>query len=194
MIRYFAFCQGDILLTEAGEIPCGENPPVRLKPWQTVTSITSPAGDECRAIRLDAPVSGEPGLRMTGLRQAYGLLPGEDYRLAGKCQELIYWDQTSRYCGACGMPLEWQTSISKQCPSCGKEWWPSLALAIIVRVSRGQEILMVHSRNFRCGRMIGQGRARRWSSAYTARCWRRPDCASATCATSAASPGPTPAA
>ncbi len=149
MIRYFAFCQGDILLTEAGEIPCGENPPVRLKPWQTVTSITSPAGDECRAIRLDAPVSGEPGLRMTGLRQAYGVLPGEDYRLAGKCQELIYWDQTSRYCGACGMPLEWQTSISKQCPSCGKEWWPSLALAIIVRVSRGQEILMVHSRNFR---------------------------------------------
>ena len=30
-----------------------------------------------------------------------------------------------------------------------KEWWPSLAVAIIVRITRGDEILLVHARNFR---------------------------------------------
>ena len=45
--------------------------------------------------------------------------------------------------------MRWQTDISKQCPECGKEWWPSLAVAIIVRITRGDEILLVHARNFR---------------------------------------------
>ena len=154
MIRYFAFCQGDILLTDEGDIPFGINPPIPLKPWQTITTITSAGGDECRVVRLDAPVSGVEGLQMTALRQAFLILSPQDYQLAGKCQELLYWDQTSRYCGVCGSPLNWQTSISKQCPDCGKEWWPSLAIATIVRVERGDEILMVHSRNFR-GRFYG---------------------------------------
>ena len=149
MIRYFAFCQGDILLTDEGNIPFGVDAPVPLKPWQTVTAITSAAGDECRVVRLDSPVSGVAGLQMTGLRQAFTILSPADYQLAGKCHELLYWDHSSRYCGVCGSPLSWQTSISKQCPECGKEWWPSLAIATIVRVERGDEILMVHSRNFR---------------------------------------------
>lgn len=154
MIRYFSFCQGDILLTDEGNIPFGINPPVPLKPWQTITAITSTSGDECRIIRLDTPVTGVDGLQMRGLRQAYTILSPQDYQLAGKCQELLYWDQSSRYCGVCGTPLRWQTSISKQCPECGKEWWPSLAIATIVRIQRGDEILMVHSRNFR-GRFYG---------------------------------------
>jgi len=86
---------------------------------------------------------------MMGLRQAFTRLSPTDYALAGKCQELLYWHHNTRYCGVCGMPLEWQTSISKQCPHCGKEWWPSLAIAIIVRVQRDDQILLVRSRNFR---------------------------------------------
>lgn len=45
--------------------------------------------------------------------------------------------------------MKWQTEISKQCPECHKELWPSLATAIIVRISKGDEILMVHARTFR---------------------------------------------
>ena len=36
-----------------------------------------------------------------------------------------------------------------RCKECGKELWPSLATAIIVRVTRGDEILMVHAHTFR---------------------------------------------
>lgn len=148
MTRYFAFCQGDVLLTAEGNIPFGIQPPVPLKSWNHVTTLHQ-EGDEVQVIRLDQPVTGRDDLQMMGLRKTFQVLSAKDYRLAGKCAELLYWDQQTRYCGVCGSPLKWQTDISKQCPECGKEWWPSLAVAIIVRITRGDEILLVHARNFR---------------------------------------------
>ena len=41
------------------------------------------------------------------------------------------------------------TDISKKCTECGKEWWPSAATAIIVRIQRDNRILLVRARNFR---------------------------------------------
>ena len=42
-----------------------------------------------------------------------------------------------------------ETDISKRCTCCGKEVWPQLATAVICLVSRGDEVLLVHARNFR---------------------------------------------
>lgn len=145
---YYIFCQGDILLTAEGNVPFGDLPPVDVKPWQEVTTLQR-GGEQCRIVRLDSPVVGRNDLQMVPLRKSAQFLSPEDYQFAGKCAELLYWDQNTRYCGVCGSPLKWQTEISKQCPECGKEWWPSLAIATIVRVERGDEILMVHARSFR---------------------------------------------
>lgn len=158
MIRYLAFCQGDILLTSEGTIPFGLQPPVPLQPWNIVTTLQV-GSDEVKVIRLNRPVEASPGLQMTGLRKTYAMLSAEDYALAGKAAELIYWDQNTKYCGCCGSPTKWMTEISKQCPECGKEWWPSVATAIIVRIEKkaaagcspNEEpaILLVRARNFR---------------------------------------------
>ena len=45
--------------------------------------------------------------------------------------------------------MKMHTDISKRCEECGKEVWPSLATAIIVLVHRGDDVLLVHARNFR---------------------------------------------
>jgi len=153
---YFAYCQGDILLTCEGNVPSGE-PPIPFQPWEHVTDIQSPISPsmdsmeplKAHVYRLDKPVTGHPELQMMGLRQTFGLLSPRMYQLAGKCAELVYWDQNSKFCGCCGAPMKWHTEISKHCTECGKEVWPQLATAIIVRVTRGPEILMVHAHNFR---------------------------------------------
>ncbi len=138
MIKYFAFCQGDILLTKEGAIPQGESPSFPYKPWNEVTRVPmSEESDTLVAIRLDAPVLQE-GFQMVGLRQSFELLNAEDYQWAGKCAELLYFDQNTKFCGCCGAPMKWQDPISKKCQSCGKELWPPLAIAIIVRVTRTQ--------------------------------------------------------
>ena len=86
---------------------------------------------------------------MSGLRKSFQVLSPSDYQLAGEGQELLYWDSNSKYCGCCGAPMKWHTEISKHCTECGKEVWPQLSIAIIVRIVRDDMILLVHSRSFR---------------------------------------------
>lgn len=147
---WFMFCHGDLLLTEAHEVPMGEQPPIRLEAWHKQHRLPSLNGRDCRAVRLDAPVV-QPGFCMVGLRETFSLLPEAVYNMAGKAAEILYWDANTRFCGVCGAPMKLHTDISKRCTNCGKEVWPQLAIAIIVAVTRneGRELLMVQSRNFK---------------------------------------------
>lgn len=100
-------------------------------------------------VRLDKPVVSVESMEMMNLRTSFDVLTTEEYNLAGKAAELIYWDQNTKYCGCCGAPMKFETEISKRCTNCGKELWPQLATAVIVRVTREEEILLVHANNFR---------------------------------------------
>lgn len=157
-MKYFCFCQGDVLLTHEQRIPLDVSA-LNLQPWHLVTRFEWMTEDErvveCQVVRLDKPVNSDE-FHMMPLRMSFDVLPTCDYQLAGKCAELLYWDSNSKYCGCCGAPMKWQTSISKQCTHCGKELWPQLATAIIVRIIKhvddnplNDEILMVHAHNFR---------------------------------------------
>ncbi len=157
-MKYFVFCQSDLLLEKTGDsyqIPT--EAPTELKPWTTVMNV-----DGDKAYRIDQPVTQDDRYEMCPLRQSYYKLTREDYLKAGKCQELLYWDQNTKYCGVCGAPMRMDTDISKKCPHCGKELWPQLAIAIIVRIrktteqreedgtiTKKEEVLLVHARNFR---------------------------------------------
>ena len=143
--KHFIYCQGDILLTKEGTVPFGECP-IELKPWEKVTELQ---GGQVVVASLPHPVSDREDLQMMPLRKSFHILPAEDYQLAGKCAELVYFHQNSKFCGVCGGEMRWQTEISKQCKECGKELWPSLATAIIVRIRRDDKILMVHAHTFR---------------------------------------------
>ena len=144
-MRYFVFCQSDIVLENTPDgyrIPT--EMPVEPKPWTTVMNV-----DGEKAYRIDQPLMDHPRYEMCGLRQSYYKLTAEEYGKAGKCHELLYWDQNTKFCGVCGGPMKFHTDISKRCEHCGKEVWPQLATAIIVLVRKGNEVLLVHANNFR---------------------------------------------
>ena len=148
-MHYFIFCQDELLLRKTPDgflIPETDGePPVEVKPW---THIMNVAGD--KAYSIDQLVTDQEGYEMMGLRKSYNVLPYDDYLKAGKCRELLYWDQNTRFCGVCGAPMRMDTDISKKCTHCGKEVWPQLATAVIVLIHRGpDEVLLVHARNFR---------------------------------------------
>ena len=151
MTQYFVFCQSDLVLEKLADcykIP--EEPPVAVKPWTTVMDI-----DGAKAYRIDTPLTGDARYEMCPLRQSYYRLPEADYLKAGKCQELLYWDQNTKFCGVCGGTMRFDTAISKKCEHCGKEIWPQLATAVIVLIRRRtltpakDEVLLVHANNFR---------------------------------------------
>ena len=173
---WFVFCKTELLIEKTKEgqytIPYGEEPPVGLKEWTTVHTVDIPeplrsddGATEVRTFRIDAPYQGEGAngkaqeriMEMCGLRASYHLLPRQLYLIAGKCQEILYWDANTKFCGVCGAPMKLHTNISKRCTECGKEVWPQLATAVIVLIQRKasdgnpqhNEVLLVHANNFR---------------------------------------------
>ena len=155
---WFVFCKGDLLLEKTSEgrytIPYQEEAPTALKEWTNVHTITPFGDDDVRTYTIDGPVTDNPRYEMCGLRATYNKLPHELYQIAGKCQEILYWDANTRFCGVCGGPMKMHTEISKRCTHCGKEIWPLLATAIIVLIRREDKVLLVHARNFR-GKFFG---------------------------------------
>ena len=151
---WFIFCKGNLMLEKlpngSFSIPEGDQPPIATKDWTHVLNV-SPMdnGDEVKTFLIDEPVTDNPCYEMCGLRKSFYHLPTDLYRKAGKCHELIYWDQNTKYCGVCGFPMKMHTDISKRCPNCGKEVWPTVDTAIIVLIHRGDEVLLVHARNFK---------------------------------------------
>ena len=148
---YFVFCKDDLLLEQRSDgsftIPFCEEPPTEVKPWTHLMEI-SPMDDgtPVTTYRIDTPVT---SLCATPLRQSYFKLTRPLYLKAGKCQELLYWDQNTKYCGVCGSPMRMDTIISKKCSECGKEIWPQLATAVIVLIRHGDEVLLVRAKNFK---------------------------------------------
>ena len=150
---YFVFCKDDVLLMPLDDgsftIPCQEEPPTEVKPWTHLMNISPMAdGTEVVTYRIEMPPV-DSKLQPSPLRQSYYKLPRELYLKAGKCQELLYWDRNTKYCGVCGAPMRMDTDISKKCTECGKEIWPQLATAVIVLIHRGDEVLLVRAKNFR---------------------------------------------
>lgn len=162
MTLYFIFSKSDLLLEKQQDgsyaIPCTEDIPVKIHPWTHIMKITPMEdGTEVRFFNIENPDKlevtdarlKENGYDFIGLRQSFSYLPLPLYLKAGKCQELLYWDQNTKYCGVCGAPMKMHTDISKRCTQCGKEVWPQLATAIIVLIHKGDEVLLVHAKNFK---------------------------------------------
>lgn len=80
---------------------------------------------------------------------SYDHIDRYSYDQAGKAYEIVYWDQHSRFCPVCGTPTELKGPIMKKCPHCGNEMFPSVSPAVLVLIRKGEEILLVHARNFR---------------------------------------------
>ena len=155
MTYWFVFCKSDLLIERNDDgtygVPTGDTPPTDVKSWTTIHNITPfDDGSAVKTYSIDLPVTGHPRYEMCGLRKSYQIIPFPLYQKAGKCEEILYWDQNTRYCGVCGAPMKLNTDISKKCTNCGKEVWPQLATAIIVLIHKGKdEVLLARGRNFK---------------------------------------------
>ena len=153
MAYWFIFNKGDIVLQRCDDgtytIPSSEEAPISTPPGTHILNIP-PTDDDiaAKAFYTDCVPDGTC-YELCGLRQSFYKLPLHLYLRAGKASELLYWDKNTRFCGVCGSPMQMDTDISKRCPNCGKTVWPQLATAIIVLINRGDDLLLVHAKNFK---------------------------------------------
>ena len=98
---------------------------------------------------LPDPLPG--GLTAVPLRAAM-VQSGDDLRTAVcRAKKILFWLDQHRFCGRCRAELQDSEKDSAIfCPVCGARYFPQLAPAVIVAITRneGREILLAHNRNF----------------------------------------------
>ncbi|KYZ77685.1 hypothetical protein AXX12_18250 [Anaerosporomusa subterranea] len=93
------------------------------------------------------------GFALIKLRQLFGLIDDESYHFALRAAHILGWRKNNRFCGRCGSEMANVTKeVAVQCSGCGHIVYPRISPAIIVAVTRGNEILLARSSRFPLGR------------------------------------------
>lgn len=88
--------------------------------------------------------------QLHGLRALAGRLAAPVWQLAGRAFQLVEWERTHKFCGACGKATARHESgeFAMVCPACGHTSYPRVSPAMICVVRRGRELLLGHAHRF----------------------------------------------
>lgn len=149
----FAFRGGEILVAgpDGADLPSVHPEDLGLAPLYR-HPLGAVAGRAAVAVRLPPDAAEPPGFRFIRLRALHGLVPDPVFGAAGRAFQLVEWDRTHRFCGACGAPTTADASENaRACAACGLLFFPRIAPAVIVLVRRGEEALLARSPHFAPG-------------------------------------------
>jgi NAD+ diphosphatase len=83
------------------------------------------------------------------LRQALSQFSEKELQEAIQSHFLIRWDKIHQYCGSCGQKTKHRPpAFERYCEICKLSFFPRISPSIIVRVTRGEDILMSRSPHF----------------------------------------------
>lgn len=143
---WFVFRGRDLLVRGEGEalgLPLAAHPgELAAEPLRTL-ELEAVGGVGCRA--AEVPEGWEPpaGMAFHPLRGTWGLLDEPLFRMAGRAVQLLEWDRTHRFCGACGTPTRRRAEErARECPACGLLAFPRLSPAVIMLVRDGDRLLL----------------------------------------------------
>jgi NAD+ diphosphatase len=103
----------------------------------------------CFCAEIADACSPPDGHEFRELRGLFGRLPEVLHGVAGRAVQVVEWDRSHRFCGACATPTQPVVGErARACPRCGLVNFPRLAPAIIVAVERGDEILLGRGAQF----------------------------------------------
>ena len=148
------FTGGDIMVVDQGNghfrLP-SENETLALLPQDTtIRNVSTRSLGDISATQIDdTTASGLTSLKRSEFRPLFLCMDADEFEAACKAKQIVFWDSHSKYCPSCGTQTYLLTDIAKKCPNCGHEQYPPITPAIIVRIERGDEILLVHNLRFR---------------------------------------------
>jgi NAD+ diphosphatase len=106
-------------------------------------------GEHCYSAEAPQEAQTPQGWSWQGLRSLFSVLDDGAFALAGSALQIVDWDRTHQYCGACGAATVLRThERSRECPRCGLVVYPRLAPAVMALVRRGRELLLARSPRF----------------------------------------------
>jgi NAD+ diphosphatase len=149
---WFAFANERLLVRErspSAEVPVCEDlrtlglKPIRQQVLGTLDKMP------CYSAELSSVATSPEGFMFQGLRRMFGILDEELFSIAVRAKQIVSWDQTHQYCGRCGTRTQgMEDERARLCPACGLTNFPRIAPAVIVAVTRGDELLLARAQRF----------------------------------------------
>ena len=145
-----AFVEGQLLLPEDPDLGLS---PMSQPGWQALAETRHYLGRldglDCWALRLQAVPQ---GWRPVALRAAMMGFAEPLAGLASRAAQVLEWDRSHRFCGACGTPTEHQPGErARRCPACGHTAYPRINPAMMTLVWRPGEVLLARAPHFAGG-------------------------------------------
>ena len=146
---WFAFRRNRLLLYQDGQ----ELSVPRLEQWRelgvqhTATHYLGVMGEaHCYAVQLADEPAEPDGAVFKDLRSVLLTMDESVTGIAGMAFQILHWDRTHQYCGQCGLPMEsLSEERARKCARCDLVFFPRLSPVIIVRVCRGEQLLLARS-------------------------------------------------
>jgi NAD+ diphosphatase len=86
------------------------------------------------------------------LREALAFLEPHEGAASNRARQMLQWDKEHQFCSYCGKPTKFSGSEpAKVCTSCEARFYPRIMPAVIIAITRGNEILLAHNAKFREG-------------------------------------------
>ena len=106
-------------------------------------------GVPCWAVEVPADAEAPDGTVFRDLRAVFAVVDEDFFAVAGRAKQVVGWHATHRFCGRCGGETEIvDDELAMRCTRCGMMHHPRVSPAVIVRVRRGDEILLARSPGF----------------------------------------------
>lgn len=106
-------------------------------------------GLPCFEAELPEGAIAPPGMAFCTLRELYSSVDDELFIVSSRAVQIKEWDRTHQFCGHCATPTtQLSHERAKRCPNCGLVNYPRLSPAIIVLISRGDEVLLARAPRF----------------------------------------------
>jgi NAD+ diphosphatase len=148
----FAFQKRELLVTSGRAVPTYTD--IVMSGAEIVrTQYLGCLGDtHCYSSELADSPSPPGDMLYRDLRRLNNALHPELHAVAGRAVQIVEWDRTHQFCGACGGSTELSArDRSRRCPACKIPMYPRLAPAMIVAVEKGNQILLARSGHFPAG-------------------------------------------
>lgn len=89
---------------------------------------------------------------MDELRVKFGEMSHEERKSASREREIAEWENSNRFCGKCGTAMRHHENPAEPafaCPKCGYLAYPKICPAVIVLVTKGDQVLLQRNSHYK---------------------------------------------
>ena len=103
----------------------------------------------CYILEIDKDSKLDKDLILTPLRNLLGRIPDSLFTICSRSLQLSEWRRNNQFCGVCGTKMKMhETERAMFCECNNVLVYPRISPCVIVLVTRGEELLLAHNKNF----------------------------------------------